>query len=283
MNIEQNCFCKFSTRNEWEKSWERKSLSNQWSADLLFSTATRQRLQSGLTTVRWSILIPGLPITSSRGAADTTAGRIYFSIPSAQVRIPVGDLVFPPPLLMLTLYYLGEELSGGGKIFRRRKNYPAALKLCGGGIIIPGMRGWAKILEKNPKIVAQCQKYPIPYLYALSRTIPYLYTLNRTIPYLNTLSRTIPHLNTLSRFIPYVNTLSRTIHYPNTLSRTIPYLNTLSRTIPYLNTLRKNPNLAQNQIFVGSQSESSTKKTLKPRQPIRIEYQSAEKNPNALG
>ena len=91
--------------------------------------------------------------------------------------------------------------------------------------------GWSKI-RKNltvPKIVAQCRKYPIPYFYALSRTIPYFYTLNRSIPYLNTLSRTIPHLNTLSR------------------------------TIPYLNTLRKNPNLAQNQIFVGSQSESSTK------------------------
>ena len=150
-----------------------------------------------------------------------------------------------------------------------------------------------------PKTVAQCQKYPIPYLYTLSRTIPYLYTLNRTVPYLytlnrlipylntlnriipyvNTLSRTIPYLNTLNRIIPYVNTLSRTIPYLNTLNRTIPYLNTLSRTIPYLNTLRKNPNLAQNQILVGSQSELSTKKTLKPRQPIRIEYHSAETYP----
>ena len=87
----------------------------------------------------------------------------------------------------------------------------------------------------------------MPYLYTLNRTIPYLYTLNRTIPYLIKLSRTIPYLNTLSRNIPYVNTLSRTI----------PYLKTLNRTIPYLNTSRKNPNLAQNQILVGSQSESS--------------------------
>ena len=125
-----------------------------------------------------------------------------------------------------------------------------------------------------PKTVAQCRKYPVPYLYTLSRTIPYLYTLNRTIPHLYTLNRTIPYLNTLNRIIPYVNTLSRTIPYLNTLSRTIPYLNTLSRTIPYLNTLGKNPNLAQNQILVGSQSES---RTLKPRQPIRIEYHSAEK------
>ena len=172
---------------------------------------------------------------------------------------------------------------------------------------------------KVPKTVAKCRYYPIPYLYTfsrtkpylctLNRTIPYLYTLNRTIPYLkalnrtipylntlsrtitylntlrrnkpyvNTLSRTIPYLNTLNRTIPYLNTLSRNIPYLNTLSRTIPYLNTLSRTIPYLNTLRKNPNLAQNQILVGSQSESSTKKTLKPRQPIRIEYHSAETYP----
>ena len=151
-----------------------------------------------------------------------------------------------------------------------------------------------------PNTVAQCRKYPIrylytlrrtipylytwsrtiPYLYTLNRTIPYLYTLNRTIPYLNTLSLTIPYRNTLSRIIPYVNTLSRTIPYLNTLTRTFPYLNTLSRTIHYLNTLRKNPNLAQNQILVGSQSES---RTLKPRQPIRIEYHSAEKNPNAPG
>ena len=82
---------------------------------------------------------PSAPITSSRGAADTTAGRIYLSTPSAQVRVPVGDLVFPPPL-MLTLYYLGKNIrerqrkgaagereAGGGKIIpRRRKNYPAA-------------------------------------------------------------------------------------------------------------------------------------------------------------
>ena len=71
---------------------------------------------------------------------------------------------------------------------------------------------------------------------------------------------TMPYLNTLSRTIPYPNTLSRTIPYLNTLSRTTPYLNTLNRFIPKPNTLRKNPNLTQNQIFVGSQSESSTKK-----------------------
>ena len=53
---------------------------------------------------------PSAPIISSRGAADdTTAGRIYFSTPSAQVRVPVGDLVFPPFPLLLTLYYWGKK------------------------------------------------------------------------------------------------------------------------------------------------------------------------------
>ena len=96
-----------------------------------------------------------------------------------------------------------------------------------------------------PNTVAQCRKYPIPYLFTLSRTIPYLYTLNRTIPYLYKLNRTIPYPNTLSRTIPYLNTLSRTIPYLNTLSRTIPYLNIwpevpsrLSAAIAYLNTWR---------------------------------------------
>ena len=94
------------------------------------------------------------------------------------------------------------------------------------------------------KTVAQCRKYPIRYLYTLSRNIPYLYTLSRTIAYLYTLNRTIPYLYTLNRTIPYLNTLSRTIPYLNTLSPNIPYVNTLSRTIPYVNTLNRTiPNL----------------------------------------
>ena len=115
---------------------------------------------------------------------------------------------------------MAEKLSPGGvKTIRRRNNYPRRSQV-------------GQNFEKQltaPKTVAQCRKYPIPYLY----------TLRQTIPYLNTLSRTIP--------------------YPNTLSRTIPYLNTLNRIIPFLNTIRKNPNLTQNQILVGSQSQSSTK------------------------
>ena len=88
----------------------------------------------------------------------------------------------------------GEKLSRGGvKIIRRRSNYPGRAQV-------------PKNSKKNPKIVAQCQKYPIPNLYTLNRTIPYLYTLNRTIPFLYTSNRTIPYLNILSRTIPYLNT-----------------------------------------------------------------------------
>ena len=41
-------------------------------------------------------------------AADTTAGRIYFSTPSAQVRVPVGDLGFPPPTSAHTILLGGK-------------------------------------------------------------------------------------------------------------------------------------------------------------------------------
>ena len=119
--------------------------------------------------------IPSAPITSSRGATDTTAGRIYFSTPSAQVRFPVGDLVFPPPHFCSHYTTAAEKLPCGGvKTIRRRNNYPGRAQVG---------RNFEKKLTV-PKSVAQCRKNPIPYLYTLSQTIPYLYTLNRTIPYL---------------------------------------------------------------------------------------------------
>ena len=66
------------------------------------------------------------PFCGSRGAAVTTAGRIYFSTPSAQVRIPLTGPLLSPPTSAHTIL-LGGNLSGGGKIIpRRRKNYPAA-------------------------------------------------------------------------------------------------------------------------------------------------------------
>ena len=73
---------------------------------------------------------PSARITSYRGAADTTAGRIYFSTPSAQVRVPVGDLVSPPPTSAHTIlqgenYPSAEKLSRGAvKTIRRRNIYP---------------------------------------------------------------------------------------------------------------------------------------------------------------
>ena len=40
-----------------------------------------------------------------------------------------------------------------------------------------------------PKIVEQGPKYPIPYLYTLSRTVPSLNRLSRTLHYVNTLTK----------------------------------------------------------------------------------------------
>ena len=83
---------------------------------------------------------PSAPINNLPGAADTTAGRIYFPTPSAQVRVPVGDLVFPLPRFCSHYTTRGKikrerqrkgaagvrEAGGGKIILRRRKNYPAA-------------------------------------------------------------------------------------------------------------------------------------------------------------
>ena len=92
--------------------------------------------------------------------------------PSAQVRIPVANLVFlpPPPPTYAHTILLAEKLSGGGvKIMRRQNIYKGAV----GVREVGGGRGWAKgrnYFRKNftvLKIVAQCRKYPIPYLNTL--------------------------------------------------------------------------------------------------------------------
>ena len=112
-----------------------------------FQTLTTIFLHSSITKVMASST-PSAPINSSRGAADTTTGRIYFSTPSAQVRVPVGDVVFPPPQLMLTLYYLGEKLSGGLKIMRWWTIYT----------------GRAQVAQKFEKKSEKCRAVPkIPY------------------------------------------------------------------------------------------------------------------------
>ena len=107
---------------------------------------------------------------------------------------------------------------------------------------------WKKKFRKSlrvPKIVAQCRKYPIPYLNTLNRTIPYAYTLPKAIAYLNTCIPILIHWLGFRLSAPYLNTC---ITYLNTLSRlSDPYLNTLPPILihwvgfrlsaPYLNTL----------------------------------------------
>ena len=80
---------------------------------------------------------------------------------------------------------------------------------------------------------------------------------------------------------PYTNV--RPIPYLNTLSRNIPYLNTLSRTMPYLNTLPNTLGSSPKTEKLSATNHNRARKTLKLRQPIRIEYHHTEKDPRALG
>ena len=66
--------------------------------------------------------------TSSRGAADMTAGRIYFSTPSAKVRIPVTELVSPPPSYFCSLITTSADSVLFFCGFRLAKSF---LKCCG--------------------------------------------------------------------------------------------------------------------------------------------------------
>ena len=144
---------------------------------------------------------PSAPIINYRGAADTTALRIRFSTPSAQFRIPVGDLIFPLPPLLLTPYYLG-------------KNYLAAENLFGGRIFIwrlnkyPGGRGCAKNLKKilshSVKNFRTVPKIP----HSISLYIELNYTLSLYIDSNYTLSLYIEPNYTLSEYIEPNCTLS---------------------------------------------------------------------------
>ena len=166
---------------------------------------------------------PSAPINSSRGAADTTAGRIYISTPSAQVRVPVGDLVFPPP-------HFCSHYTTRGKINRRRKNYPAAaIKTIRRRNNYPGLAQVGQKFEKKltvPKTGAQCRKYLLHIFIHWAKLYPIFIHWTE----LNPISK---HWNELYPVLIFC----RTVPYLNRLSRTIPYLNTLSRTVPYLNTL----------------------------------------------
>ena len=135
------------------------------------------------------------------------------AIPSAQVRIHVGDLVLPSPF-KLTLYYLGKSYNGasaegsrrrtGGR--RLRKKYPAAKNIMRRRNNNPEQ---APVGQKNEK-KSQCRKlshstentksfyiarYPLPKTerYRLS------YYITEAIPYLSILAS---YLNTLTNLYP---------------------------------------------------------------------------------
>ena len=110
--------------------------------------------------------IPSAPIISSRGAADTTAGRIYFSTPSVQVEIPVGDLVSPPHLsshysTWRKIYPAAEKLTEGVKFNRRRHNYPR--RGAGGQKIFKKIRKLSRSAEITLfHILIHCETIPYP-------------------------------------------------------------------------------------------------------------------------
>ena len=89
--------------------------------------------------------------------------------PSAQVRIPVRDLILPPPpptsahtiLLGEKIYPMVEKLCGGRINIRRQNKYPQNYPAAGAG----GPKSRKRLTV--PKSVAQCRKYPIPDLNTL--------------------------------------------------------------------------------------------------------------------
>ena len=113
--------------------------------------------------------------------------------PSAQVRIPIGDLFFFTYPLMLTLYYWG-------------KNYPVAKKLCGGRIVIrrrnnyPGRVRLDQKFDKRKSHSAEktlflCGTVPYP----LPKTERYRLYITEAVAYPNTLPS---YLNTLTHLYP---------------------------------------------------------------------------------
>ena len=115
-----------------------------------------------------------------------------------------------------------------------------------------------------PKIVAQCRKNVIPYLFTLKRTIAYAYILPNAIAYLNTC---IAYLNTC---LTYLNTLTRlSAPYPNTLNRHDSYRQPIRIEHPRTLGTRQPIRIKYYVTRVVSQSESSS---FGSRQPIRIGY-----------
>ena len=89
--------------------------------------------------------------------------------PSAQVRVPVGDLVFPPPPTSAHTILLGGKLSDGGKIIpRRRNNYPGRSRVV------------QKFEKKCPK-PSHSTENTLFHILIHCETIPYPYTLPKTL------------------------------------------------------------------------------------------------------
>ena len=77
------------------------------------------------------------------------------------------------------------QTSAGVLIIRGRNNYTLAA--------LPKIFEFYRKNPTVPKTVAQCRKYPIPYLNTLNRTIPHAYTLPNAIAYLNTCIPILTH------------------------------------------------------------------------------------------
>ena len=92
-------------------------------------------------------------------------------IPSAQIPIPVGDLVFSPLPTYAHTILLEEKLNGGiVKIIGDRQRTVGGVKVIWRRSKLSGRERVGQKFEKSPivpEIVAQCQNYPIPYLNTL--------------------------------------------------------------------------------------------------------------------
>ena len=150
--------------------------------------------------------------------------------PSAEVRIPVGDLISPPPTSAHTILLGGKYIRerqrtvGGAKVIRRLKKYPAAKKLSAQvGQKFDFFRKNFTVCKK----VAQCQKYPIPYLNTLrDHSISLFVTKNTILLHCRNYLKPIipsPISKYIAEIIPYLNALPKL--YP-IRRRNIPYFNT---------------------------------------------------------
>ena len=116
-----------------------------------------------------------------------------------------------------------------------------------------------------PKIVAQCRKRVIPYLYTLRRAIAYAYTLQNANAYLNTCN---PYLNTC---VTYLNTLTRR----SALGSISSYIEPTRLVSPARSTRKPSVLGSQSESTITSpESSANQNRVLRhpSRQPIRSEH-----------